>query len=125
MSWKYFSYEGDPRLKCACCGKEAMQDSFMEKLDKVRDRLGKPVIITSGYRCPYHNGIVSHTGPNGAHTTGLAADIAIPNGKYRYHAIWAAMAVGINRIGIGEFYLHLDSDPYKHNGVIFLSKGAT
>lgn len=57
-----------------------MDRAFLEKLDDLRDAWGKPMIISSGYRCPKHNQLVSTTGPNGPHTTGHAADIVIERG---------------------------------------------
>lgn len=60
-----------------------MNPAFMRKLDLLRDRLGAPVIITSGYRCPVHNGAVSHTGSDGPHTTGKASDVQTRPDKMR------------------------------------------
>lgn len=54
-----------------------MDDSFVRKLDDLRERLGFPLIINSGYRCPDHNERVSNTGRNGPHTTGHAADVKV------------------------------------------------
>lgn len=43
------------------------------KLELVRKALGKPIIITSGYRCPALNARVGGTATS-AHTQGLAVD---------------------------------------------------
>ena len=43
------------------------------KLELVRKALGKPIIITSGYRCPALNTQVGGS-PTSAHTKGLAVD---------------------------------------------------
>jgi zinc D-Ala-D-Ala carboxypeptidase len=43
------------------------------KLELVRKALGKPIIITSGYRCPALNACVGGTATS-AHTQGLAVD---------------------------------------------------
>ena len=45
-----------------------------EVLDPLRDAWGKPVIVTSGYRCAMLNRIVGGAA-NSQHTTGMAADI--------------------------------------------------
>lgn len=43
----------------------------------MREALGFPLIVTSGYRCPDYNDKIASTGRNGPHTTGLAVDIAV------------------------------------------------
>lgn len=43
-------------------------------LDPLREAWGKPVIVTSGYRCAMLNRIVGGAA-NSQHTTGMAADI--------------------------------------------------
>lgn len=45
-----------------------------EVLDPLREAWGKPVIVTSGYRCAMLNRIVGGAS-NSQHTTGMAADI--------------------------------------------------
>ena len=43
-------------------------------LDPLREAYGKPIIVTSGYRCPRLNAIVGST-PSSQHVKGEAADI--------------------------------------------------
>lgn len=43
-------------------------------LDPLREAYGKPIIVTSGYRCPKLNAIVGST-PSSQHVKGEAADI--------------------------------------------------
>jgi len=79
----------------------------------LREQLGFPLRITSGYRCPTHNQRVSTTGVAGPHTTGLAADVKI-YGREAHALIAAAMAAGFTGIGIkqkGDMsrrFVHLD-----------------
>lgn len=44
------------------------------KLNAIRSRYGKPIVINSGYRSPEHNAAVGGV-QNSYHTLGLAADI--------------------------------------------------
>lgn len=43
-------------------------------LDPARERLGKPIMVNSGYRCPLKNKAVGGV-PNSQHLKGEAADI--------------------------------------------------
>ncbi len=63
-----------------------------EVLDPAREKLGMPIIVNSGFRCPLHNKRVGGV-PNSQHMKGQAADIRcadnkklrdiiIKNGKY-------------------------------------------
>jgi uncharacterized protein YcbK (DUF882 family) len=84
------------------------------KLDELRYMFGKPLTITSGYRCPAHNQSVSTTGATGPHTTGLAADIGI-SGRDAVVVLRMALQVGFTGIGVqqkgGGRFLHVDLIP--------------
>ena len=103
----------DAELKCSCCGKNRIVEAFLERLEALRDRVGFPLYISSGYRCPLHNDAVSRTGLTGPHTTGQAVDIAI---SYEMAFILAKYAfeldfqgIGINQRGIiQDRFIHLD-----------------
>ena len=45
-------------------------------LDPARERLGKPIYVNSGYRCPRHNAAVGGV-PGSQHMRGEAADIRL------------------------------------------------
>ena len=55
---KYFN---ERELRCKHCGqlppsvKENIEALVANVLDPLRDQYGKPVYVTSGYRCPAHN----------------------------------------------------------------------
>lgn len=46
----------------------------LNRLDDIREKYGKPIIITSGYRCPQLNKIVGGK-PNSQHLKAEAADL--------------------------------------------------
>lgn len=46
-------------------------------MQQIRDMLGEPVIVKSGYRCPHLNAVVRGA-PNSDHLTGHAADFVAP-----------------------------------------------
>ena len=47
---------------------------LVDVLDAIRERIGKPIEVLSGYRCPEHNAEVRGV-PNSQHVEGTAADI--------------------------------------------------
>ena len=109
MSWNYFSYELDSKLACSCCGHRGMDDDFMQKLDAFRERIGVPLQVTSGYRCPLHNSNVSSTGETGPHTTGRAVDIRVPNSRARHLIMKYALSDdGFTRVTPAKSFIHID-----------------
>jgi hypothetical protein len=48
------------------------------KLERVRERLGAPILVSSGYRSPALNAAVPGSAPGSAHTFGRAADFTCP-----------------------------------------------
>ena len=82
---------------------------FVEQLNDLEDFLGKPIIVTSGYRNPDHNTTVGGVSKS-AHTEQpcWAADIACPDSATRYKIVDFAFRRNIKRIGIGRDFVHLD-----------------
>lgn len=102
-------------LQCHCgCGKALMDAKFLAKLEELRVAYGKPMTVTSGYRCPAYNSKIAHTGINGPHTTGQAIDIQIC-GEEAYQLLLLAMQFGFSGLGIGQRglidgrFMHLDN----------------
>ena len=63
-------------LACRCCGKCNVDKLLISRLQLVRDIVGVPIYINSGYRCEAHNKAVGGS-PNSQHVQGRAADIRI------------------------------------------------
>ncbi|MDC0529213.1 D-Ala-D-Ala carboxypeptidase family metallohydrolase [Gammaproteobacteria bacterium] len=111
---KYFS---DKELACKCgecSGENQMSPAFMERLDELRSEYGKPIILSSAYRCPAHNKKVSSTGENGPHTTGKAVDIKV-SGQDAHRVTRIAFRLGFTGIGIKQSgrwqsrFIHVDT----------------
>ena len=64
--------------RCGCLMPTSAQENIKalveHVLDPVRERLGKPIYVNSGYRCPRHNLKVGGA-VNSQHMKGEAADI--------------------------------------------------
>ena len=82
----------------------------MWKLQDLRDSFGKPMRVTSGYRCPDHP-IEARKDKVGAHAHGRAVDIAV-RGPDAYALIMLAMRQGWQGIGVQQKgdvrFIHLD-----------------
>jgi len=106
----HFSYE---ELRCPCCGRCPMDMDYMEELEELRAAYGKPMVVSSGYRCPDHNDKVSSTGRNGPHTTGCAVDVLV-SGHDAHLLTGLAFAHGFTGVGVsqkgehGKRFIHLD-----------------
>lgn len=102
--------------ECACkhCGKCEMDEEFMEILQAIREEFGKPMKLTSAYRCSKYNQQISSSGANGPHTTGKAVDVLV-SGKDAFEFEGIARKHGIQGIGYdqkGEHsrrYIHIDT----------------
>ena len=106
---KNFTFD---ELKCKHCGKMHIPQSSIDRLQRVRDRVGHFLKISSAYRCPQHNNAVSKTGLTGPHTK--AAFDVLAHGPEAYHVLQAAIAEGFTGIGINQKgpleqrFIHLD-----------------
>ncbi len=118
MAWDFFTTK---ELECHHCKKQEMNSYFMENLVVFRRMLGIPMILSSAYRCPEYNHIVSSTGLKGPHTTGRAIDVKI-SGENAWKLMEAAFNTGFfTGIGMkqsGNFssrFIHLDDLPNSFN----------
>ena len=105
-------------FRCPCCFRKLMDPHALVTFDKVRDRAKVPMVVTSGYRCQAHNAKINGS-TNSAHLRGLAGDFAIRVSSDRFRILEAALAVGVNRIGIGADFVHLDVDPSLPQAVVW------
>lgn len=91
-----------------------MDPVFLMDVDELRHRYGKPLVVSSGYRCSRYNAQVSSTGDTGPHTTGLAVDFAVDRGA-AFELLHLALSMGFTGIGVqqkgGGRFLHLDKLP--------------
>jgi len=87
---------------------EGVNSRLMEVLDAIREKLGKPIYINSGYRCPVHNKFVGGV-PNSQHVEGTAADLSYDGIDVDY---LAQIAEECGADGIGKYwsqgFVHID-----------------
>lgn len=97
-------------FQCPCCGSVKIDSNLVMLLQELRRLIGKPITITSGYRCPKHNKEVGGV-EESFHTQGLAVDIT---GDFNIVQVsLLARTVGFGGIGIytKRNFLHLDLGP--------------
>lgn len=63
-------------FECTCCQRVKLDPRLLTILENVRAYIGKPVIVTSGYRCYEHNRNVGGASDSD-HLYGWAADIVV------------------------------------------------
>ena len=95
-----------------------MDVQFIRKLDEAREIAGIPFKVTSGYRSVAHNKKVGGVSDSShIKIPCCAADIQVKDSSERFLIMAAAIKVGINRIGIGKNFIHLDTDKTKSQDV--------
>jgi len=95
---------------CGCgCGYDDIDLKLVDKLQCLRDLVGKPIVVTSGCRCSLYN---KHIGGviDSPHLEGLAADIQV-EGMTPVTLSILANRIQYIRIGIYEKHLHIDVKP--------------
>jgi zinc D-Ala-D-Ala carboxypeptidase len=109
MNWNYKNFKRE-EMTCKHCGAEGVKPELMEKLQELRNLYGKPMSITSAYRCPQHPVEKSKSAP-GAHALGLAADVAV-QGADAHKLLSLAFQVGFAGVGVQQKgsgrFIHLD-----------------
>ena len=97
-------------------GEIVIDDTALDKLQELRTRLGKPLLLTSAYRSPAHNRRVGGA-KNSRHMQGDAFDVRMENhDPHEFEA--AARAVGFT--GFGYYpksgFMHVDTGPARNWG---------
>ena len=114
--WPNFS---PAEIACRGTGQIKMHPEALDKLQALRDRLGKPLIVRSAYRSPEHNRRVGGA-PRSKHMDGTAFDIAMANHDPEAFEA-AARAVGF--LGFGYYprsgFMHIDLGPARTWGERF------
>ena len=110
-NWPY-RYFTPAEMACKHTGECKMDPAFMLRLERLRERYGKPLPVTSGYRAPSHPAEARKPGGPGTHSRGIAVDIAI-SGPDALRLLDLALELGFTGIGVqqkGEGrFLHLDT----------------
>jgi zinc D-Ala-D-Ala carboxypeptidase len=114
--WPNFS---PAEIACRGTGKLLINEAALDKLQALRDRLGKPLIVRSAYRSPEHNGAVGGA-KRSKHLIGAAFDIAMENHD---PVTFEAAAREVGFLGFGFYprsgFMHVDLGPERQWGERF------
>ena len=100
----------DIKLLCTCgnmnCDKRSVNQSTLNRVQRVRIDANRPLYITSGGRCTYHKDESHRTTP-ADHQKGVAVDIRVNNGIERAEIVRLGLQHGFNAIGVAKGFVHL------------------
>lgn len=114
--WKNFS---PAEIACRGTGRIKISTEAMDKLQALRGKLGKPLIVRSAYRSPEHNKAVGGARAS-KHMEGTAFDISMANHD---PVVFEAAARQIGFLGFGHYprsgFMHIDLGPAREWGERF------
>ena len=114
--WPDFS---PSEIACRGTGQLKLHPAALDKLQALRDRLSKPLIVRSAYRSPEHNRAVGGA-PRSKHMDGTAFDIAMSNHDT---AAFESAARAMGFLGFGYYprsgFMHIDLGPARSWGEPF------
>ena len=117
-AWRWPSFS-PAEIACRGTGAIKINTEAMDKLQSLRNRLGKPLIIRSAYRSPSHNRAVGGASRS-KHMDGTAFDIAMANHD---PATFMAATRAVGFLGFGTYprsgFLHIDLGPARSWGEPF------
>lgn len=114
IDWNKYPNFSKSEFDCKETGENEMKAEFMDKLQALRVRYGKPMRITSGYRSARHS-IEARKAEPGTHAQGIACDIGA-HGADALLLVKLALDMGFTGIGVsqksgGARFIHLDIAP--------------
>lgn len=78
-------------FQCRCCGRVMTSSRILEMLERLRAAWGRPLVVTSGYRCRARNEAAGGA-PRSLHMKGRAVDIAVQANDQDLFAVLARSA---------------------------------
>ena len=117
-TWRWPNFS-PAEIACRGTGKLLINEPALDKLQALRDRLGKPLIIRSAYRSPEHNRAVGGA-TRSKHMDGAAFDIAMSNHD---PVAFEATARAVGFLGFCSYprsgFIHVDLGPARQWGKRF------
>jgi zinc D-Ala-D-Ala carboxypeptidase len=102
--------EKELNCKCDLCKSEVthkMDTQVLVNIESMRVKLGRPLIITSAYRCENHP-VESKKSKPGQHALGKAVDFKVSNGAEAFEVIKEALLHQCTGFAYGNGFVHVD-----------------
>lgn len=115
--WKDIRYFRREEFRCKCGGKYCNgfpvepEEALVRALDKIRERLGVPITISSGIRCATHNANEGGVA-NSQHMYGRAADLHANVSPGTMKTAAEAVMGSTGGIGLYNWGIHVDTGKY-------------
>ena len=117
-TWRWPNFS-PAEIACRGTGKLLINEAALDRLQALRDRLGKPMIVRSAYRSPEHNRAVGGA-KRSKHMEGAAFDIAMANHD---PVAFETAAREVGFLGLGFYprsgFIHVDLGPARQWGERF------
>ena len=118
-----FNPLSDTKLLCTCghkgCDQRSVNQKTLNMLQDVRWHIKRPMVITSGGRCPNHPNEVNRAIP-ADHQKQQGVDVAIVGGLERGEIVSNGIAAGFNAIGVAKTFIHLGYRPELPEGKVIM-----
>ena len=101
------------------CSIDDMEQSFLDKLDALRERCGMPLLLTSAYRSVEWE-LSKGRRTDGDHPRRRGVDIAANTNATRFKIVKAALELGFTRIGVANTFVHVGDVPANPQNVLWL-----
>lgn len=105
-----FNPKTDPKLLCTCghknCDKRSVSQFALDRIQAIRNDLVRPMVITSGGRCPNHPNEVNKNKP-GDHQKCTAVDVFYGSVLERNKLMVLAGRYGATRVAAGKNFVHM------------------
>ncbi len=109
--WKYFTPK---ELASKGNGSIKILEHALDKLERVREQLGRPLVINSAYRDPEYNARIGGARMS-RHKVGDAFDISL-KGQDRHKLHRLCKDAGFTGFGLYKTFLHVDCGPRRQWG---------
>ena len=112
--WDEIRYFKRDEFRCKCGGKYCNgfpvepEEKMVRAVDEIRRRLGIPVSIGSGVRCPKHNAAVGGVS-NSQHLLGRAADLHSAESPAKMKEVAEEVMGNTGGIGLYSWGIHVDT----------------
>lgn len=98
-------------IACRGTGELLLNGAALERLDALREAVGRPLVVSSSYRSAVHNARVGGV-PLSRHRLGDAFDILLTFD--RELLVTKALELGFGGIGVYKTFTHIDLGPRRN-----------